>query len=354
MSSFKAKDVPSGCLTALVTPFNQDGSIDWKGLKENVEFQIKQGIVGVVPVGTTGESPTVNPEEHALVLARTSDFVRGRVFILAGSGSNSTEEALHYTDIARQAGCHGALLVDPYYNGPSSLELRTEYYELIIQRFPELAIVPYIIPGRTGCALEPGDLAYLAWKYPNLNAVKDARNDSQKTREIRSLTPPDFKIFSGDDDKTFPMMTDREIGASGVISVISNIAPAAVQEMCVKVLDGEIKEAEQLKDALNPLFGVVTVFGQRTEIIQGKEAVISDKFRNPDAIKTMMQGLGIPAGFPRRPLGKMSSIAVEKVRSVLSEVWNKNPEILRPIEKFFKVEISERLSNDAIWKELAR
>ena len=350
----KRVNIPSGCLTALVTPFNPDGTIDWKGLAKNIEFQISEGVVGMVPVGTTGESPTVNPEEHALILTNVSDFAEGRAYILAGSGSNSTQEALHYTNIAAQAGCHGALLMDCYYNGPSSLELRKEYYSPIAEKFPELTIVPYIVPGRTGCALEPADLAILAWKYSNLNAVKEARGDFEKMREIRRLTPKDFKIISGDDDKTYTMMTDPEIMANGVISVISNITPAAIQQMCQKILEGKIEEAKKMREMLNPLFGLVTVSEiERVEKIQGKEVVVKDKFRNPDATKTMMQGLGMPAGIGRRPLGKMTPQAVEKVRKILKEVWEKSPQILKPIEKFYKVNISQRLADDKIWQGLS-
>lgn len=345
--------VPSGCLTAMVTPFNQDGSIDWEGMKKNIEFQISQGVKGVVPVGTTGESPTLTPEEHSLVFARTVDFVKKRVFVLAGSGSNSTKEALHYTEVAAKVGCDGALLVDCYYNGPSSLELMEEYYSPIAEKFPELAIVPYIIPGRTGCALSAEDLALLAWKYRNLSAVKEATGDLERMRKTRRLVPDDFKIFSGDDDITYTIMTDSEIRASGVISVISNIAPAFVQEMCARILSGYIKEAEEFKKALAPLFKVVTVKKERIEEIPNKGRFSTeDKFRNPLPIKTMMQGLGMPAGPCRQPLGKMTFQAVKEVREALKVVWEKNPEVLKPIEEFYKVSVSDRLADDEIWKEL--
>lgn len=349
----KKDNIPSGCLTAMETPFNSDGTIDLDGLEMNIEFQISQGVKGIVPVGTTGESPTLTSKEHIRVIAKAIRFVEKRVFVLAGCGSNSTKEAIHFTAASFNDGCDGVLLVDCYYNGPSSLELREEYYRPIIEEFPDSLFVPYIIPKRTGCALEPGDLAILAWQYPCLGAVKEARGDFNKMKEIRGLAPPGFKIFSGDDDKTYEMMLSPEISASGVISVISNIAPAAVQEMPEKILAGRIAEAKQIREALNPLFEIVTVSAQRKEKIQGKEVVIIDKFRNPDAIKTIMQGLGMPAGFRRRPLGKMTVEAVEQVRNALRTVWNKNPWILDPIEKFYNVSISDRLTNDKIWTELS-
>lgn len=349
----ESKSVPAGCLTAIVTPFNPNGSVDWPGLQNNIKFQISQGVQGVVPVGTTGESPTLTPEEHALVLARTVDFSNGRIFILAGCGSNSTEEALHYTGVAAGVGCDGVLLVDCYYNGPSSLELRKEYYGPIAAKFPELNIVSYVITGRTGCALSVEDLAILAWKYPNFIAVKDANGDLERMRRTRELVPPDFKIFSGDDDITFSMMTIPNIGAEGVISVIANIAPWAVQQMCKEVLGINIISAANLRNALDPLFRLVSVTTPRQKIILGQEVIIVDKFRNPVPIKTMMRGLGMPAGVCRRPLGRMTPQGVEEVRNGLKNVWQNNPEILKPIEDFYGVSISERLADDIIWQALS-
>lgn len=349
----------SGCWTAIVTPFREDLSIDWQRLEKNLEFQISQEIMGIVPVGTTGESPTLTPEEHNLVIAKTWQLVVDELGCLAGCGSNSTKEALHYLETAQVIGCDGALLVDPYYNGPSSLEIREKYYREIALQFPDLAIVPYIIPGRTGCALSPEDLAILARDYPNIRAVKEATGDLERMRKTRALVdlvttnPGDFAILSGDDDKTFEMMTDPEIEAVGVISVISNIAPRALNEMCDTILDEEIKKAEEIKDALSPLFRVVTVLCQREEEIEGEKVTVQDKFRNPLPIKTMMQGLGMPAGPCRPPLGKMTLQGVEIVRNALREVWEKNSWVLKPIEEYYGVDVEERIETDEIWQELA-
>ncbi len=349
--------VPQGCITALVTPFNSDGSIDWSGMRENIEFQILQGAKGVVPVGTTGESPTLDRAEHCMVLVKTADHPREDTFILSGCGSNSTKEALYYMDVAWGADCGGGLFVDPYYNGPSSLEIRENYYSLLARRFPTMAIVPYVIPGRTGCELSAVDLAILAWRFPNLQAVKEATGNLDRMRETRKLAPPDFKIISGDDDMTFAMMTDPEISASGVISVISNIAPAAVQRMCQSILDRNWGEAEKIKLALDPLFKLVTI-RQSREIVLGlmgkqESHVVTDRFRNPVGIKTMMQGLGMPAGPCRPPLGKMTRNGVQQVRDALKEVWGKNPWVLEPIESFYKVSIPNRLADDEIWNRLS-
>jgi len=352
------KRVPSGCFTALVTPFKEDGSIDWPGLKRNIEFQISQEITGLVPVGTTGESPTLTSGEHFKVVATTVGIGRERVFVLAGSGSNSTEEAINYTRSAQSQGCQGALLVDCYYNGPSSLELREEYYARVAKEFPDFPIVPYVIPGRTGCALLPEDLAILAARCPNVCAVKEATGDLERMRRTRELVPSDFYIISGDDDKTFEMMTDPKIGASGVISVISNIAPAAVQLMCQMISAGDTLAAERIKQALEPLFKLVTVTCERKEeaefLVLGMEIpTLKDKFRNPLPVKTMMQGLGMPAGPCRPPLGRMTFEGVEIVRKALQRVWRQSPEILQPIEEFYSLNISERLADDSIWRALS-
>lgn len=345
-------EVPKGCcFTAMVTPFNSDGSIDWLGLEMNTAFQIKEGVKGVVPVGTTGESPTLTPREHVMVIGRVAQCVDREVFLLAGCGSNSTKEMLEYGEAALAFEADGLLLVDCYYNGPSSLELREEYYKPAAEKFPDLVICPYIIPGRTGCALSEYDLAFLARKYPNLTMVKEATGDLERMGRTRTLTPEGFLIFSGDDHLTFKMMTDPKIRADGVISVISNIAPKAVERMCEAAFAGVIEEAQKFKDALDPLFEVVTVRKERREEFP-EEFTVEDKFRNPLPIKTMMQGLGMRAGPCRPPLGKMTSSGVEKVRNALKEVWDKNPEVLKPIEAFYGVKILNRLRDDEVWKEL--
>lgn len=258
---------------------------------------------------------------------------------------------MEYIDIVAEAGGGAVLLVDPYYNRPASLNIRKELYEPIAAAYPEIAIVPYIIPPRTCCKLYAGDLAVLSRKYPNVLAVKEATGDLANMAKIRLFTSPEFQIFSGDDDLTFKMMTSADIKACGVISVISNIAPAAVQKMCQAVLYGNISRAEEIRKQLEPLFKIVTVTNERTECGE----VILDKFSNPMPIKTAMNALGMPAGPCRPSLGKMSAEAVQKVREALSIVWKNNPEILQPIESHFNLSIGidERLKDDSLWKNLA-
>lgn len=343
-----------GGWTAIVTPFTADGKVNWGELEKNIEFQIAQGITGIVPVGTTGESPTLAWEEHEEVIERAIKLVNRRIKVIAGTGSNSTDEALAGSVHARDLGADGVLLVDCYYNGPSSLELREFYHRVIAEAVPEIAVVPYIIPGRTGCALASEDLAILASMCPNVRAVKEATGDLDRMRYERSLLPPPFSILSGDDDLTYTMMTDTAIQASGVISVVSNVVPAAVEKYARVLLAGNRAEADRLRDALSPLFSVVTVKVENTRrMSNGVNKVVVDRFRNPLAIKTLMAGLGMGAGPCRAPLGRMTWNGVEIVRAAIRKVWTSAPELLEPINRHYGVDVAARIEDNDIWRPLA-
>lgn len=343
----------NGAWTAIVTPLNPDLTLDHDGLAKNVEFQISQGITGVVPVGTTGESPTLDWNEHNDVIDRVLAQCKGRCKVLAGTGSNSTDEAVESTEHAVQSGAEGVLLVDCYYNGPSSQELRDEYYAVVASRFPNTMVVPYVIPGRSGTALGVEDLAILAAAHPNISAVKEATGDLDRMARTRSLLGDDFCIMSGDDDITFTMMADARIRANGVISVASNVAPAAVARMVSLALAGDTDGARGAMEALSPLFGIVTVKVDNQRVLPSGETVtVNDRYRNPLAYKTLMAGLGMPAGPGRRPLGRMSKAGVEIVRSAVRSVWQRNPEVLQPIGDFYGVDVGARIEEEAIWDAL--
>ncbi len=338
-----------GGWTALVTPFTEDGSVDWKGFEKNIKFQIAEGISGILAVGTSGESPTLNWEEHNEVIKQASILAKDKCHSMAGSGSNCTNEALQASEEAVRAGTDSILLVDCYYNGPSSLELREEYHGVVAKNFPETTVVPYIIPGRTGTAMGAVDMAILAQTHPNVSAVKEATGDIKRMIKTRELTGENFDIVSGDDDMTFEMMENSQVKASGVISVISNIVPAAVEKMCRHILNGDIEEGRRIRDALEPLFSIVTVKCSNERVLKnGETIIVEDKFRNPLAIKTLMNMLGMPAGLCRRPLGKMTSAGIKIVKSAVQTVWDKNPEVLRPIEETYKVDINKRLEE---WRQ---
>jgi 4-hydroxy-tetrahydrodipicolinate synthase len=334
-----------GCWTAMITPFNRKGEVDFEGLEKNVQFLIENGS-NLVPTGTTGESPTLDWREHDRVITKTVKLSKDKGFVIAGTGSNSTSEAMRGSTHAVEVGAQGLLLVDCYYNGPSSLELRTQYYEVIAKAFRKAFVVPYVIPGRTGTKLEVEDLAILHRKSKNVRSVKEATGDLERMAKTRTLCGEDFDILSGDDDKTFEMMTRNDIRASGVISVMSNIVPGAIGEMVKAIRNGNMAKANRMKDILDPLFKVVTV--NTIEFYEGFN--VSCKFRNPLAIKTMMKGLGLPSGPSRPPLGKMTPKGVEIVRNALKEVYGKDKEVFWPLQEFYRINMEERLSNDRYWK----
>lgn len=332
----------SGCYTALVTPFTQDGSrIDRQGLEQLAAFQIENNITGILAVGTTGESPTLAWEEHNTVVEIVARVSKGKCLSIAGAGSNNTREALNAVDHADQMKVDAVLLVDPYYNGPSSLEIRREYIAPIAGRFPDLEIIPYVIPGRTGAQLLPEDLALLNQAHPNVATVKEATADLNNMRRTRECCGPDFTILSGDDSMTADMMNDPAINAAGVISVAANVAPKAMTQLVDLLQKGDKDGVQTLNNAVSPLFDLVTV--KTMESTTWGDVVC--RARNPLAIKTFMALLGMPAGPCRRPLGKMSRNGFEKVLNVARQVWTQNPDILKPIETFFGVDIAERLDN---------
>ncbi|MBS3921234.1 MAG: 4-hydroxy-tetrahydrodipicolinate synthase [Deltaproteobacteria bacterium] len=334
-----------GVWTAIATPFSRKGEIDDEGLEKNIRFQIENG-ANLIPTGTTGESPTLDWREHDRVITKAARLAKGKAFVMAGTGSNSTKEALRGTKHAMEVGAQGALLMDCYYNGPSSLELRTQYYEVIAKAFRKAFIMPYVIPGRTGTKLEVEDLTILHRKFKKVRSVKEATGDLERMARTRTLCGEDFDILSGDDDKTFEMMSRSDIRATGVVSVMSNIVPGPIGEMVRAILKGDMERANYLKEVLDPLFKVVTV--NTIESYEGFE--VPCKFRNPVAIKTMMKGLGMPSGPCRQPLGKMTPKGVAIVRSALKTVHEKDRGILRPIQEFYKVNIEDRIYNDRYWK----
>jgi 4-hydroxy-tetrahydrodipicolinate synthase len=338
----------SGCYTALVTPMTSNRQVNYEGLRRLVEFQINEGVSGILAVGTTGESPTLDWKEHNKVIEKVYEHSGSKGLTIAGTGSNSTQETMEGTEHAAQIGVKCVLLVDPYYNGPSSLEIRREYVEPVAKQFPDVQVIPYVIPGRTGTQLLPPDLAVLHQQYKNVTAVKEATGNLENMRQTRKLCGRNFAILSGDDDKTFTMMTTTEIAASGVISVMSNIAPRAVNDMAQYILNGKVEEARNLCTALQPLFDMVTVKTQE----QTPFGPVTCKARNPLACKTLMNVLGMPSGPCRQPLGKMTRNGLETVLAKARKVFEKDSEILAPIEDFFDISLQERLYNERFWQGL--
>jgi len=340
--------------TALVTPFDAKFNVDWNQLERNVLFQVEEGITGVLPMGSTGESATVTHEEHSRAILKTVEYVKGGCKVIAGTGSNSTEEAIYETDKAVAAGVDCVLLVDCYYNKPSSMELRREYYGVIAEAFPDLDMIPYAIPGRSVTVIEPEDLAILQDRYRNIVGVKEATGDLERMRKTRSLVKDSFNILSGDDPMTFRMMTDPKIRSSGVISVISNVTPRAIEEYTRHILEGKVEKAQEIDEALSPLWGVIGVkTREKVALPGGRTTEVEYKFPNPVPVKTMMNGLGMQESPCKRPLGKLTRNGVEMVRNALKAVWDKYPEALEPIEGYYDVDIAERLEDEGVWGKLS-
>ena len=339
----------TGCFTAIITPFSAENSaVDFKGLEKLIEYQIINGISGILAVGTTGESPTLSWQEHNKVIEVVAQQTRNKCSCIAGTGSNNTEEAIEGSKHAADLGVDAVLLVDPYYNGPSSLEIRKEYVGPVARTVPEVQVIPYVIPGRTGAQLLPEDLALLYQDYKNVSIVKEATGDIENMKRTRKCCGPEYTIFSGDDGMTYEMMVNPEIKAAGVISVISNLVPGALSNLVRLLQQDNHAEAQRLLKSLEPLFNLVTV--KTMEKTPYGEVLC--RARNPLAIKTLMNLLGMPSGACRPPLGKMTRAGLEKVLAAARKVQADTPEIFKPLADFFRVDIDERLSTPSYREDL--
>ena len=338
----------TGCYTAIITPF-RDGAVDDEGLSKLVDFQIENGISGILAVGTTGESPTLAWDEHNRVIESVAKQTKNKCLCIAGTGSNNTKETLEGTHHAAESGADAVLLIDPYYNGPSSLEIRREYVAPIAKAFPNVEIIPYILPGRTGTQMYPEDLALLNKAFKNVNTVKEATGSMENMRKTRACCGTEFSILSGDDPITFQMMTDPQIKAAGVVSVATNFVPGPVAEMVRLLNEGNEADATKLKTALDPLFNIITV-KTKEDTVYGQ---VECRARNPLATKTLMSILGMPSGGCRQPLGKMSKNGLETVLNAARSVQADNPDIFKPVADYFGVDIEERLNTPSYWEGLA-
>jgi len=235
-----------GSMVALVTPF-KDGKVDEKALKELVEFHIKGGTSALVPCGTTGESATLNYQEHDKVIELTVQSAKGRIPVIAGTGSNSTEEAIMLTDHAKKSGADASLQVSPYYNRPTQKGLYLHFKA--IAEAVDIPIILYNIASRTGVNIEPETFAKLA-EIKNIVGVKEASGSLEQMARIRKSCPKGFLLISGDDALTLPVLS---IGGVGIISVVANIIPRDVADMCAAFEKGDIKKAESLHYKMLPL-----------------------------------------------------------------------------------------------------
>ena len=283
-----------GAFVAIVTPFI-DGQVDEQGLIDLIEFHIANGTNGIVPCGTTGESATLSHEEHHRVVELTVKTVNGRVPVVAGSGSNSTSEAINLTRHAKDAGVDGVLMVSPYYNKPSQEGLY-QHYKAVAEAV-DVPIILYNVPSRTSSNILPQTVARLA-QINNIVGIKEATADLIQISEVIRLCPPDFSVLSGDDFTSMPTVL---IGGTGVISVTSNVAPRDMAEMMEAALAGDVAKAKQMHYKLFPLM----------------QAMFYDT--NPVPAKKSLELMGkIKSGTPRLPLCSIDDDSMARLKGALS------------------------------------
>ena len=283
-----------GSMVAIVTPF-KDGKIDESGLKELVEFHIKNGTTALVPCGTTGESATLSYDEHDKVIELTIKFAKGRIPVIAGTGSNSTEEAIMLTKHAKKVGADASLQVSPYYNRPTQTGLYLHFKA--IAEAVDIPIILYNIASRTGVNIEPETFVKLA-QVKNIIGVKEASGSLEQMSRIRKLCPKEFLLISGDDALTLPVMA---IGGVGIISVVANIIPRDVAEMCAAFENGNMKKAQELHYRMLPL--IKTMFIET----------------NPIPVKTAMGLMKLIGPQLRLPMCEMLAENKEKLVKEMKE-----------------------------------
>jgi 4-hydroxy-tetrahydrodipicolinate synthase len=282
----------TGSIVALVTPF-KDGLVDYDKLGELVEYHIENGTNGILPCGTTGESPTLSHDEHGKVIGKVIEIAKGRIPVIAGTGSNNTSEALSLTKHAKKAGADGALMITPYYNKPTQEGLY-EHYKVIAEEV-DIPIIIYNVPSRTGVSITPETVARL-YEIKNIVAIKEASGNIDQTSQILNLC--DITVLSGDDSLTLPIMS---VGGKGVVSVVANILPGEVSEMVSSFLNGELEKSQKMHKSLFPIC--------RAMFIE----------TNPISVKTAMKLLGRINGEMRLPLCKMSDEHEKQLQKVLRE-----------------------------------
>ncbi|ERH26960.1 MULTISPECIES: 4-hydroxy-tetrahydrodipicolinate synthase [unclassified Aggregatibacter] len=236
-----------GSIVALVTPMNNHGEVDFENLKQLVEYHVQAGTDAIVSVGTTGESATLSIEENVKVILKTVEFAAGRIPVIAGTGANATSEAVTMTKLLNNSGIVGCLSVVPYYNKPTQ-EGMYQHFKAIAE-CTDIPQILYNVPGRTGSDLLPETVGRLS-AIPNIIGIKEATGDISRVQKIKQLAGKDFFVFSGDDASCLEAM---KLGAEGVISVTSNVAPKAMAEMCRLARQGQFSEAETINQRLMPL-----------------------------------------------------------------------------------------------------
>ncbi len=285
----------TGSLVAIVTPMNEDASLDFEGLRQLVDFHVKEGTDAIVIVGTTGESPTVDVEEHVELVRVTVQQANGRIPVIAGTGANSTSEAIELTKYAQEVGADAVLSVAPYYNKPTQ-EGMYQHFKTIAEAV-DIPLVLYNVPGRTSSDIANDTTLRLA-QIPNIIGMKDATGNIERGSDLIARAPKDFAIYSGDDASACALIL---LGGHGDISVMANVAPRLTHEMCVAALAGEVKKARELHFKLLGL----------------AQHLFCEP--NPIPVKWACEQLGLIKSGIRLPLTKLSPNCFDKVRAAMQQ-----------------------------------
>lgn len=284
----------TGSGVAIITPFHEDGSINYDQLKKLVDYHCENGTDSIVICGTTGESATMTEEEHLECIKRTIDFTAGRIPVIAGTGSNCTATAVELSREAEKAGADGLLVVTPYYNKATQKGL-IEHYKAIA-READAPIIMYSVASRTGCNIEPATVAALVKEVDNIVGVKEASGNISQVAKIMQLTQGDIDLYSGNDDQIVPILA---LGGKGVISVLSNVAPRETHEICAKFFAGDIEGSRELQLKAIPLIN----------------ALFSEV--NPIPVKKAVSLMGMEVGGLRMPLTEMEEANAQKLAQAM-------------------------------------
>lgn len=284
-------------LTAMITPFHENGDVNYEGAAALASYLADNGSDGIVVAGTTGESPTLTEEEKLQLFKVVSEAVRGKAKVIAGTGSNSTQASLELTKKAEACGVDGIMLVVPYYNKPSQEGLYRHFAR--IAQATKLPVMLYNVPGRTAANLAEQTVVRLAADYGNIVAVKEASGNLEQITRIAGSAPPGFYVYSGDDSLTLPILA---VGGCGVVSVASHIAGKEIKQMVTAFFRGEVAESARIHQRLMPLFKVLFIAS------------------NPSPVKSALKMLGHEVGPLRLPLVEVTSQEKEEIRKVLKEL----------------------------------
>jgi len=285
----------TGSIVALVTPMEATGAVDWNALKKLVEMHIEKGTASIVAVGTSGESATLSPEEHLEVIGKVVEWVAGRIPVIAGTGANSTSEAIHLTKEAQRLGADAVLLVTPYYNKPTQEGLYLHHKA--IAEAASIDQILYNVPGRTACDMLPETVERLA-EFDNIIGIKEATGDIDRARDVIARVGDKMAVYSGDDETAYELIL---AGGKGNISVTANVAPEQMATLCALALEGKAEEAKAMNDELMNLHNAMFLES------------------NPIPVKWALHEMGLIGPAIRLPLTQLSEPLREPLRQALSQ-----------------------------------